>query len=533
MKKQNLDIGTVRALHQTRQFDQARAGYLALLRKNPRDVDVLHGLGILCAQTENFADATRYLETALKYQPDSSILQLHLANALKTQGLFDRAVDILQKTITDHPNYALALNNLGTVFHLQGKFAEAIAVYHRAIQLEPEFIDAYYNLGLALTRQNQTDEAILTFQKILELTPEHFAARFHLASVWMKKEKTDNALTEFLLIEKSEPHHFETQSNLAACYLKKGLLNDAKIHYAKALELMPRDTLTLFNLGVLETQLGDMDSAIQHYQKAVLLDPDFFAAHNNLGALFIAKEHIAFALHHFQEAARLQPDNASIQYTIQALSQNSRLLSAPTDYVKSLFDSYADHYDQHLLTALDYQIPLHFERILKKQQPAHNALNILDLGCGTGLCSTLIKPFAKTLTGVDLSEKMLDIARDKNSYDTLECNDLNSFLTQKNAAYDLIIAGDVLVYIGELDLFFQQIQQALRPGGIFLFNTEISENENYSMNQSGRFSHQKKYIETLAKKNHLDVIHYEKAVTRMQNNEPVYGHLYLLKNISR
>lgn len=428
---------------------------------------------------------------------------------------------------------ALAENRLGTFFYHQGKWFEAIIAYRKAINKEPTFINAWYNLGLALNKTNQLDEALLTWQKIINLAPNHLAARFHLASLLMKTEKTDEALTEFLLLEKSEPHHFETQSNLAACYLKKGLLNDAKIHYKKALELESNDTHTLFNLGVLETQLGNMDSAIQHYQKAVLVDPDFFAAHNNLGALFIAKEHIPFALHHFQTAARLQPDNTSLQYTIQALSQNSRLLSAPTDYVKSLFDSYADHYDQHLLTALDYQIPLHFERILKKQQPAHNTLNILDLGCGTGLCGSVIKPFSKTLTGVDLSEKMLDIARDKNMYDTLECNDLNFFLTQKNAAYDLIVAGDVLVYIGELDLFFQQIQQALRAGGIFLFNTEISENENYAMNQSGRFSHQKKYIESLAKKNHLDVIHYEKAVTRMQNNEPVYGHLYALKNSSR
>jgi len=425
---------------------------------------------------------------------------------------------------------ALADNRLGTFFYHQEKWFEAIHAYRKAIAKEPTFINAWYNLGLALNKTNQLNEARQTWQKIINLAPDHLAARFQLASLLMKTEKTDEALTEFLLIEKIEPHHFETQSNLAACYVKKGRLIDARIHYKKALELESKDTQTLFNLGVLETQLGDMDSAIQYYQKAVLLDPDFFAAHNNLGALFIAKEHIPFALRHFQKAARLQPDNTSLQYTIQALSQNSRLLSAPTDYIKSLFDSYADHYDQHLLTALDYQIPLHFERILKKQQPAHNTLDILDLGCGTGLCGTIVKSFAKTLTGVDLSEKMLDIARDKNMYDTLECNDLNSFFTQHNTTYDLIIAGDVLVYIGELDLFFQQIQKALRHGGLFLFNTEISETENHTMNQSGRFSHQKKYIETLAKKNHLDITHYEKAVTRLQNNEPVYGHLFALKN---
>jgi predicted TPR repeat methyltransferase len=345
----------------------------------------------------------------------------------------------------------------------------------------------------------------------------------------MKEEKIDDALNEFLIIEKSEPYHFETQSNIAVCYLKKGLLNDAKMHYKNALKLLPNDAETLFNLGVIETRLGNTDDAIPHYQKAVLMNPDFFDAHNNLGVLFIEKQHPEFALRHFQEALRLQPDNTSIQYTVNALSQNQREASAPSDYIKSLFDSYADHYDEHLLTALDYQVPAHFERLLKKTHAPESAWDMLDLGCGTGLCGALLKPFAKTLTGVDLSPKMLEAARAKNRYDSLECEDLGTFLNNKHAAYDVIIAGDVMVYMGKLDFFFQQISQALRPSGLFLFNTEISENENYAMNQSGRFSHQKKYIETLANENHLERIHYEKVVTRLQNNEPVYGHLYVFK----
>ncbi len=454
---------------------------------------------------------------------------LHQANVLKAQGLFNQAAALLQQILAEYPHYAPALNNLGNVFYAQGKLQDAVMAYHAAIQIAPQFVDAYYNLGLALVKQNQLDDAIETYQKLLQLAPEHAAARFLLASSLMRKEKIDEALIEFLHIEKTQPHHVETQSNIAACYLKKGALNEAKMHYKKALELTPNDTQILFNLGVIDTQLGNMDNAIQHYQKAVRIDPDFFAAHNNLGVAFLAKQHIPFALQHFKEALKLQPDNQSIHYTIQALSQNQSLLAAPTDYVKSLFDSYADHYEQHLLTALDYQIPIHFKRILTQLHATNAHWDILDLGAGTGLCASAVQPFLKTLTGVDLSLKMLDMARDKNIYTTLACDELISFLAKKRADYDLIMAGDTLVYIGNLSTVFQHIKQALRASGLFLFNTEISENEEYKMNQSGRFSHHKKYIETLAKQNHFKIVHYEKAITRMQNNEPVYGHLYLLQ----
>lgn len=527
MKKYNLDIASVRKLHQARQFAQAEAGYLAILRKNPRNIDALHALSILYAQQENYEDAVASLKTAINYEPNNSTLQLHLANILKAQGLFNQAADVLQKTLSSHPTYAAAFNNLGTVFYAQGKLSDAITAYRNAIAQEPTFIDAYYNLGLALGKHDQLDEAIAVYQQLLQLSPEHVAARFHLASTYMRHEKLKEAIAEFILIEKKEPHHFETQSNLAACYLKNSAFMDAKNHYKKALELMPNDSQILFNLGVIDTQLGNIDSAIQFYQKALQIQPDLFAAHNNLGTAFLAKQHIPFALHHFEAAAKLQPENKSLQYTIKALSQNQQLLSAPTDYVKSLFDSYADHYDEHLMNALEYKIPAHFQRALTKLQPA--SWDILDLGCGTGLCGTIAKPFAKKLMGVDLSEKMLDIARDKNIYDTLECDEFNAFLSKPRTAFDLIIAGDVLVYMGDLTLLFKNIQKALRAKGMFLFNCEINENEDYKMNQSGRFSHQKKYIEILAKKNDLAVIHYEKAVTRMQNNEPVYGHIFVLQ----
>ena len=531
MKKNNLDLIEISALHRQGQLDEAEAGYLAILRKNPRAVDVLHSLGILYAQKENFADAIRYLRLAITYQPSDVVLKLHLANALKSQKLFAEAIEILQQALQAKPDYVAALNNLGTVYYAQGNFPAAISAFQSVIEKEPQFIDAYYNLGLALGKQQEWPKAITTYQQLLNLSPSHVAARFHLACALMYIKKMDDSIHEFSQIEQIEPHHFETQANLATCYLKKGALQKAKEHYLKALELMPNDTQILFNLGVIYTEQGDLDSAIRQYQKAVHQQPDFFSAHNNLGVAFIAKQHVAFALHHFQEAARLQPQNESIRYTIQALSQNKRLLAAPTDYVKSLFDSYAGHYEQHLLSALDYQLPLHIKRILERFHPLPAAWNILDLGCGTGLCGVILKPFAKTLVGVDLSEKMLEVALSKKIYDQLACEDVSLFLMNKKATYDVIVAGDVLVYIGDLAPLFHHIHSALRERGLFIFNTEISDNEDYRMTQSGRFAHQKNHLEKLAKENHFAVRHYEKTITRLQNNMPVYGHLYVLAKL--
>jgi predicted TPR repeat methyltransferase len=533
MAQQKLDMATVRQLHQEGNWDEARTGYLTLLKSNPKDVDVLHALAILCAQEDKLKEAEAYLQTAIQLQPKNPVLYLHLANIFKIQGLFDDAIRLLQKVIVLDPNCISAYNNLGSVYFAQGNFSQAIQTFRQTLEKQPDYVDAHYNLGLALIKNHEIDAAIKLYEELLKHAPQHFAARFHLGCLLMQQEKMTAAEKQFLIITESQPHHFETQSNLATCYLKLGNLKAAKQYYLNALALMPKDTQILFNLGVIESQLGNIDQTIQYYQQAVKTNPDFFEAHNNLGAAFIFKQHAGLALHHFKEALRLQPNNEALQYTVNALSKNQLLLAAPPSYITTLFDAYADHYDAHLTLALDYKVPeLLYDAIRETKMIPQQQWDILDLGCGTGLCGTLFKSAAKQLIGVDLSTNMLDIAKQKNSYDELILEDFIVFLKNKKSQYDLIMAGDALVYTGDLDMIFAETQQALREQGLLVFNAEICTDVEYKMNQSGRFAHHKQYIDSLAEKYHFDIVHYKPMITRLQNNEPVQGHIYVLQKRS-
>ncbi len=530
MKKNPMNIEAIKKMHEAGELDAAKTAYLQALKEQPHHAELLHRLGILCAQQENFSEAIDYLERALTENPNQPNIQLHLATLQKAQGLFQRAEKTLQNLLAAHPDYAPALNNLGSVYYALGKLNDAVRFFHRAIEIQPNYVDAYYNLGLALLKQNLFDEAIKAFQLLLKLAPKHAPAYFQMGCAKMQQNKIDEAIESFLWIDAAHPNHIETQMNLAACFLKKNDLTAAKNHYLKALSITPNDTQILFNLGVVNMQLGQIDSAIQFYQRAVNIDPDFFAAHNNLGVAFLARQHIPFALNHFKEALRIQPNNRAIEHTVQVLSGDKRLIASPPDYLKNLFDSYADHYEMHLLTALEYNVPTLLLNAVREVKPSLGELNILDLGCGTGLCGDIFKPFAKKLDGVDLSEKMLAVARGKNIYDELAAESLEDFLLSKHTAeYDLILAGDVFVYSGDLSITFELVRKALHPKGLFAFNTEITEENDFKINQSGRFGHHKNYIQSLAEKNHFRIAFYKTEITRMQNNEPVYGHLYVLE----
>jgi predicted TPR repeat methyltransferase len=532
--KETVDLEKLHELHRSGKIAKAKTGYLAFLKAYPTNAEALHALGLIYVEEKELDKAADYLRKAIEYGPQNPTLQLHLANILKRQGLFSQATKLLTETISSFPTYVPALNNLGTLYYSQGKITEAIHFYKLALEKEPHYIDASYNLGLALTKNEELDKAAEIYQQLLLEAPEHSAARYQLATVYMRQEKWDAALELFLELALTYANHFETQVNLASCFLKKGAFKEAKKYYLKALALNPQDQQVLFNLGHLNSQQNTVDEAIPYYQKLIELNSNDFAAHNNLGILFLTKKQHEAATQHFEAALRIEPHNVSLQHLLKVLQKDQNLSSSPPEYLKSLFDYYADHYEPHLLNTLDYQVPeLLHQAFLNSRQLMNKKLAILDLGCGTGLCGEVFKFQAVSLVGIDLSSKMLALASEKKIYDELHCDDFLHYLEKNKTSYDLILAGDVLVYIGDLRSTFRAIKQVLPPQGLFIFNVENTEKENYQLNPSGRFSHKKSYLEKLAQEEGFSIIYSETAVTRLQDKQPVKGQIYVLQALPR
>ncbi|MEM9044515.1 MAG: methyltransferase [Pseudomonadota bacterium] len=197
-------------------------------------------------------------------------------------------------------------------------------------------------------------------------------------------------------------------------------------------------------------------------------------------------------------------------------------------YIRRLFDEYATQFDEHLLVDLSYRAPnLVFsasEDILNETTP-----DIVDLGCGTGLCGPLFEPFAVSLVGVDLSPKMLEQADLKGCYSDLVEADLIKFLQERPLSFDLAISADVLVYFGDLSDIFGAVYGALRPGGHFAFTVERSDTDRWQLQRNGRYTHGRDYVERLAQGTGLEVVSVSEEILRLNFDEPVAGDAWLLK----
>jgi predicted TPR repeat methyltransferase len=154
---------------------------------------------------------------------------------------------------------------------------------------------------------------------------------------------------------------------------------------------------------------------------------------------------------------------------------------------------------------------------------------VLDLGCGTGLCGPLVAPQADTIDGVDVSSGMLEQARKLGAYRDLVHADLGEFLATTALRPDLILAADVFIYVGDLAAVFRSARRILEPGGCLAFTVELTrEGQDIQLLPSLRYAHSEAYIRRLAGEARFTSVRIFEAPIRYDQTTPIVGlYIYL------
>jgi predicted TPR repeat methyltransferase len=177
-----------------------------------------------------------------------------------------------------------------------------------------------------------------------------------------------------------------------------------------------------------------------------------------------------------------------------------------------------------LLSRLDYHAPELLAAALTPVLDAGADHDVLDAGCGTGLCGPLLKPHARSLTGVDLSPRMLAKARLRCIYDTLVEAELGRFLRDHAAAFDVVASADTLCYFGDLAPVIDAAASALRSRGWLAFTVERADDvDDYRINPHGRYSHARRFVERLLVTAGFDELDVAPAVLRREAGAQVDG----------
>lgn len=278
-----------------------------------------------------------------------------------------------------------------------------------------------------------------------------------------------------------------------------------------------------FEFAEMMRERGDLVGAISLYREALDLVPDWAAAHFSLAEALAAAGMPQDASQHYADYLRLaEEDTMGAEIRLALLGTAPVPVILPEAYVRTLFDQYADSFEEKLLTKLDYTAPAHLRRALDRVWAAGmTAARALDIGCGTGLAGEAFRDRCVWLGGVDLSPQMIAKAARKRLYDDLADGEAITALGSQKQTLDLIIAADVLVYIGDLTSLFEAASRALSPGGLFVFSVERAEGVDFQLRDRCRYAHGAGYLKKLAIDHGFEVRVIEDAACRVEAGMPV------------
>lgn len=449
--------------------------------------------------------------------------------------------------------------------HRAGDLVEAIQCYRKHLDAEPEDASAMANLAAALCARSGGGggvdanaalhaEAVALAKRAVQLRPSCPKMRHALGRVYEKG---------------GAPRWREAADAYERACEKPGATADMFMDWGRALK-----------------ESGQLPRAADAYAAAARLAPRHPKAHLRLATALRRLGRADRAAEHFRAHLEIDPADAAARFWLAALTGDATgeaAAACPAGMVAGLFDSYAEKFDSHLVEELGYRTPQLLRDLLDEvvatasgpsdgdgsgsssgssgaaQGRRRRWRSCADLGCGTGLMAPLLRGDCERLVGVDLSSGMAAKARERGCYDAVEVGEIVEWLLRvKTAAaaaaaggggaaaagggggaaegFDLLVAADVLVYLGDLaPLLRAAAASAPSAGSIFLLSTELLRDggggggAGFVLQQTGRYAHSPAYIERAAAEAGWQVAAIKEAVIRHNAGRPIHGNLCALR----
>ncbi|MCD0463753.1 tetratricopeptide repeat protein [Roseiconus lacunae] len=432
-------------------------------------------------------------ELAIKENLNKAI-ELHRAGELTEAEAFYQAVLQLD------PDHADALQLMGVIAAQLGDLSLAVQRTELALSKYPEQPVTFNNLGNMLVELDRYDDAIKAYENAVHLRPDYTQAYLNLGHVLCRANRLLEAQEAYRKVTELEVDNADGWDSLGDALHKVGRSEDAIEAFRKASELAPERTSILHHLGMALRSLDRMDDAATVYRQCLEITPDDPIA-----------KHYLVVCGDLDEA----PERVSMEF------------------VQETFDDFAASFDM-VLADLKYKVPELLGKMSADFLAAHEqeTIDIVDLGCGTGLCAEHLRGLANDLVGVDLSKEMLAKAEKRGGYDDLVHGELTEYLTYCDRSFDLAFSADTFIYIGDLRSTIEAAALVLRPGGGLIFSLEKMDDAQsersstgFRLGLSGRYQHDKEIVTQWLNDSGFIVQEIRDAHVRNEGKVPVVGYL--------
>ena len=403
---------------------------------------------------------------------------------------------------------------------------EAQALYQRVLASVPDHPDALHYAGVLAHQQGRSDDAVVLIEKSLAVAPGRADCFSNLGIIYKSMGRLEEAIDACRRAIAIDAAHANAHSNLGVLLRATGRPAEAEAAYRAAIALDPQHLDAYTNLGILLNGLKRTGEAAACFSRVITLRPKHKEARKLLALAHCTLGEIGEAVAIFDEWLQEEPDDPIARHMHAACTGADVPARASNGFVERTFDNFAASFESKL-ERLSYRAPALVAAMIEDAGIERaRQLDVLDAGCGTGLCGPLLAPYARRLVGVDLSEGMLERAKEKLTYDALEKGELTRYLQEHRAEFDLIVSADTLVYFGDLEPVAAAAAGALRSGGLMVFTLEHAvegaDDAGYRLEFHGRYAHRRPYVErTLAAAGLVTDL--AEADLRLESGMPVAG----------
>jgi predicted TPR repeat methyltransferase len=369
----------------------------------------------------------RKRESAARGGPPADFVEaLRLLEANRTH----EAELALRCVLERQPGHADSVHLLGVIAHQVGRHREAAELLKRAVALSPKAPSYWNNLGLALLKSGEPDGAVEAFGRAARLKPE--SAEIH--------------------------------ANLAKALHARGAFKEAQSHFRTALSLKPTLPQARVDWAAMLYANGQADAAAEQYEQVLEIDPGNLLARSNLGRVLYKRGDLAGAEAHLRRCLELDPgDRHGVRLLLAVMGKAPPPDRISDTFVRSVYAERAKGWDE-----TDTYFAHRLAAAAVEKFAGRGALDIADVGCGTGLVGALVRDKARRLDGVDLSAEMLAVAGAKAVYDNLHQDELTAWLARTASQYDVVVSAATLIHFGDLLPPMEAAAHALRPSGLFV-----------------------------------------------------------------
>ena len=341
--------------HQAGNLSQAEEIYRQLLPMTPQPSELLHLLGVIAAQRQQFAEAVELINQAIALDNTVANFYSSLGGALSGQGQWAEALANFNQALTLDPNHLEAHYNLGNLLRHQQQWAPAAEHYRQYLALNPHDATVHHYLGSILLSQGQINAAVKCYQQALALTPNDVEINHSLGYALAELGKFSKAVDYYQRALALAPNNAQTHKNLGDVFRVQGRLKPAIAAYQQVLTLNPNDAGTYNNLGIVYSHMGQWSKALTCFQKALQLAPDSPGAQGNLANTLLYQGLIPQAIAHYQQILAKQPhaltySNLLLAFQYQAEIDLTTLFSAHQQFNQQYVTPLAVTIQPHLNT---------------------------------------------------------------------------------------------------------------------------------------------------------------------------------------